>query len=131
MPNSRYFIFGDILANSAAALISALVCFWLIPHSLSMLVAMMLSMVLGMFIAMVLALAVLMRYFGAMEIMLPTMISAMIAGMAVGMRITMGELTPLDACIYAVLIGLTVNATCWAVNSRLRGKVPQQAITVR
>ena len=121
MPQNSYFLFGDIAANCLVAILAALCCSWLIDSSWSMLVAMLIAMPLGMLIAMVLALGVLMRFFGAMEVMLPTMQSGMWAGMIVGMRSAMGPLPTIDAILYGALIGVVVVGLCWAFNSRLRG----------
>lgn len=122
MPSSRYFMFGDLLSNALCGLVAALFCLWWIDSNWSMLPAMLVGMVLGMFAAMVLDFAVLMRYFGAMEVMLPTMLTGMLAGMWVGMRAAMAPLMLIDAIIYGVMCGLVVIALCWTANNQLGGK---------
>lgn len=122
MPTSRYFLIGDLLSNALCGLAAALFCLWWIDSSWSMLPAMLVGMALGMVATMVLDFAVLMRYFGAMEIMVPTMLSGMLAGMWVGMRAAMSPLMLMDAIVFGVLCGLVVIALCWAANSQLGGK---------
>ena len=121
MPDNRYFLAGDLFANSTAGIIVALCCAGLIDPSWSMWVAMFVAMAIGMILAMLLAVLVFMRFFGAMEVMLPVMLSGMWAGMIVGMRAAMGELPTMDAALYGLLTGLVVIGFCWAVNGRLRG----------
>lgn len=124
MPESRYFILGDLVSNALCGLVAGLLCLWCIDTGWMMLPAMVLGMVLGMLAAMVLGFAILMRAFGAMEIMIPTMLSGMMAGMWVGMRAAMAPLSTMDACAYGMLSGITVIALCWAANSKIKGKQP-------
>ena len=120
MPNIRYFLIGDLLANISSGVVAALCCLWLISPGWPMLIAMLIAMALGMFVSMLLAVLVFIRFFGAMEVMLPTMISGMIAGMVVGMRGSMAYLGTADTILYGAFIGLAVVALCWAANSRLQ-----------
>ena len=122
MPQRWYFLIGDLIANAAAGVLAALLCYWLIDTSWPMFIAMLVAMLLGMLVAFVLDLLVLMRYFGAMEVMLPTMLSGMWAGMIVGMRASMAPLSAADAVIFGLLTGITVIALCWAINGRMEGK---------
>ncbi len=127
MPDTRYFLLGDLLANATTGLIVALCTFHIFTPSWSMFPAMLLGMVLGMVIAMVLAVAIFMRFFGAMEIMLPTMLGGMGVGMIVAMRASMGHLALLDACVYGILFALLVLSLCWALNTHLRQEKPPQS----
>lgn len=122
MPQDNYFIFGDIISNTLAGLTAALLVYWLIDESWPVVIAMPVAMFLGMVIAMMMALLVFARFFGAMEVMLPVMVSGMLAAMIAGMRLSMGNISVVDVCIYGILIGLLVNCLCWAVNSKLQGK---------
>ncbi len=122
MPQSWYFLTGDLVANCTTAMIVALCCYSMIDSSWPMLIAMLTSMILGMILSMIIALLLFMRFFGAMEVMLPVMLSGMWAGMIVGMRAAMAPLSLMDSCLYGLLTGLAVIALCWAANSRLQGK---------
>ena len=122
MPDNRYFIFGDLLANTLVGLLAALLSHGLIDVGWWMPIAMIVAMLLGMATALLLDLVLLLRFFGAMEVMLPTMLSGMTAGMWVGMRTAMAPLATLDAAAYGVLCGLLVIALCWTANSQLKGK---------
>lgn len=122
MDKRLFFIFGDLFSNiavgaSAAALISVLV-----TPEWSMFTAMFVSMALGMWIAMLLGFSILLRYFGAMEIMLPTMISGMVAGMVAGMLAAMKTLGVVDALLIGVAIGTGSCILCWLGNSLLSGR---------
>jgi hypothetical protein len=78
-----YFLAGDVFSN---ALVGA-VCGWagvaLMPHAFGFWPGMVLSMLGSMVIAMLLTLTILLRWFGAMEVMVPTMIGGMAANMTV------------------------------------------------
>lgn len=126
MPTNRYFALGDLLSNALCGLAAALLSLWCIDSGWMMFPAMVLGMLLGMIATMVLDFALLMRAFGAMEIMIPTMLSGMLAGMWVGMRAAMAPLTTLDASAYGVLSGIAVVALCWAANSALEGRQPNE-----
>lgn len=124
MPQNRFFLIGDLVANLSVAVFVALCCHWLIDSSWSMFAAMIIAMAIGMIVSMLAAVVLFMRFFGAMEIMLPVMLSGMWAGMIVGMRAAMSPLTTLDSCLYGLLTGLAIIALCWAANSRLQGVYP-------
>ncbi len=120
MPRNWYFTLGDLFSNALCGLLAALSCFYLFDTSWSMFIAMILAMLLGMAVAMLAALLFLMRFFGAMEIMLPTMVTGMVASMIVGMRATMAELSQMDACLYGMISGLAVTGFCWAANEHIQ-----------
>lgn len=123
MPTRWYFIFGDLLSAIVVGTTVALCCQLLIDSQWSMLPAMLVAMAVGMVVSMVLALLLLMRFFGAMEVMIPTMLGGMYAGMVVGMRASMAELALADACLYGALTALITVILCWLANSRLQGEV--------
>lgn len=122
MPQQTYFIVGDLACNLLCGLVAALLCNWIISPQWLMPVAMVVGMLVGMVVAMVLGTGILMRYFGAMEVMLPTLLSGMLAGMWVGMRAAMAPLPTMDAAVFGALLGITVVALCWVANNQLRGK---------
>ncbi|WP_145999153.1 hypothetical protein [Oceanicoccus sp. KOV_DT_Chl] len=125
MPNTTYFILGDLLANGLTGIIVAMCCYGLFDQSWSMFSAMIIAMILGMVLSMILALTIFMRFFGAMEVMLPTMITGMWAGMIVGMRGAMHPLTMMDSILYGLFTGLIVVSLCWAINAKLQGNYPE------
>ena len=122
MPELKYFIVGDLLANVVTGIVTALFCHWMIGTQWSMFVAMLVAMPVGMILGMLLALLVFVRFYGAMEVMVPTMVTGMVAGMLVGMRAAMAELMLADAILYGALCGLATIGLCWAANGYLRGE---------
>jgi hypothetical protein len=79
-------------------------------------------MALGMAVANLLCLLCLMRWFGAMEIMLPGMVTGMLAGMLVGMSRTMSDLDRLDHVLLSLVVALLTTAAVWTLDRQLRGE---------
>ena len=122
MDSRPFFLFGDAFSNASVAALSALAMHWLFSPDWPMFPAMLLGMILGMIIANVCCLFVLMRFFGAMEIMLPTMVTGMLVGMVIAMSRTMTTLSLLDHLTLALLIGLACTAAIWALDTSLSGE---------
>lgn len=119
MENRLYFLLGDCFSN---AFIGAL-CGWAgiawMPHALGFWPGMLVSMAASMALTMLLALTVLLRWFGAMEVMIPTMLGGMTANMVV---CALGHLHGLGAAQgagFGALIGLAVLFATYAANAAL------------
>jgi len=119
METRFYFLAGDCFSN---ALIGAF-CGWAgiawMPHALGFWPGMLLSMIASMALTMLLALTLLLRWFGAMEVMIPTMLGGMIANMTV---CALGHHYGLGAAQGAglgALIGLAVLFATYAANAAL------------
>lgn len=93
MENRPYFIFGDLVANLSVGILSALLCAALFDIDNNMFFAMIVGMLVGMILAMILGAGLFFRYFGAMEVMIPTSLTGMIAGMIVSMWAAMGPMS--------------------------------------
>ena len=120
MDNRLYFIFGDLVSNVTAGVISALGAALLVGTGWNMLVAMLVMMALAMALCLFLSLA-LGILFGAMEIMVPMMLSGMFGGMFGGMWLAMAEVPLAHLAWLGTITGLAVTVIIWAVNARLRG----------
>ncbi len=121
MPDSVYFLIGDLVSNMVVGACAALLCWAFIDPSWNMLVAMLVAMPVGMLVALVLGVLVFMRYFGAMEIMVPTMLGGMLAGMLVGMNAAMMPVAAWSAAKHGALIGLLVLAFCSYASYLIKG----------
>jgi len=119
MEKRPYFVLGDMLANLSVGILTALLCGWLFSVGNNMFLAMVIGMPIGMVLAMVLGALVFFRYFGAMEVMIPTSFTGMIAGMVVSMWATMATL-PLSS---AVLLGALSAALSLTITYRLQEKI--------
>lgn len=122
MENRLYFLFGDLFSNIAVGASAAALIALLVTPEWPMLTAMFVSMALGMWIAVLLGFAVLLRYFGAMEIMLPTMMSGMLAGMITGMLAAKHPIPLIDALLLGTVIGTASCIAFWIGNSLLSGR---------
>jgi Na+/citrate or Na+/malate symporter len=118
MNDRMYFLLGDIVSNLCIGILAGLASLALLQGSLPMLISMLLGMIIGMFIALIVGTFLFIRYFGAMEIMLPTMLTGMLAGMTPTMF-----MIDLPATVFTcAAIGLVILAiTRWA-NSLLTDK---------
>ncbi len=121
MPDRLYFLLGDLLSNIVVGALAALVSALLVNPTWNMFVAMLLCMILGMLIAVVSGTFVFMRYFGAMEVMVPIMLGGMIAGMVVGMRAAMLPVGVWEAAKLGAGIGLIALLFCAYANYLIRG----------
>ena len=81
VPDRFYFLLGDVAANVLVGALVGVVCAAIVSPGWNMFVSMLGCMVLGMLLASLLAVP-LMRWFGAMEVMVPTMLGGMLSGMA-------------------------------------------------
>lgn len=120
MNDRLYFLVGDVVSNVLVGALAALACVVVVSPGWSMLVAMLVCMPLGMLTAIVLG-AFLIRWFGAMEVMVPTMLGGMAAGMLVGMA---GAMMPVDvgeALRAGAVIGLVALVFCRYADYLIRG----------
>ena len=120
MQDRTYFLLGDIVSNASVGALAGLAAHWLVNPGWWMLPAMVVAMVLGMVIASVAAVPF-MRWFGAMEVMLPTMLGGMLAGMVVGMAGAMHPVSTATAIKTGALVGLLAWGACSYVDYLLRG----------
>jgi hypothetical protein len=119
METRPYFLAGDLFSN---ALVGAF-CGWAgvawMPHMLGFWPGMVLSMLGSMAVSMLLALTILLRWFGAMEVMIPTMLGGMTANM---IMCVLGHFYGWSAGAGALLgaaIGLVVLQLTYIANARL------------
>lgn len=118
MEQRLYFIFGDILSNLSIGIISAIVCASMFSPESNMFFAMLIGMFVGMILSMVLGVGVFFRYFGAMEVMVPTSLTGMMAGMIISMWAAMAEISLTSAA----LLGAVIGVLCLGVTYWLQGK---------
>jgi hypothetical protein len=122
MDKRSYFLIGDVFSNTLVALLAALAVHGLISPGWPMLPAMVVGMVLAMVLGSLCCLLCLMRFFGAMEIMLPAMLSSMLTGMVVAMSRVMTTMDRIDHLLLAMVIALLTTVTVWIVSQRLSGE---------
>ncbi len=120
MGDRFFFLAGDLAANAVVGALAGLVCCVFVDPAWNMLLAMGVCMPLGMLVATVAAVP-LMRWFGAMEVMVPTMLGGMLAGMAVGMRAAMAPYGVTDAVLFGAVVGLVALAFCSYADYLIRG----------
>ena len=123
MERRLYFVMGDIVSNITVGLVSAVVCTLLFSSASNMFLAMFVGMFVGMLIGMVLGAAVFFRYFGAMEVMVPTCLTGMMAGMFSSMWVAMAPLSISAALVLGVVTGLGCLGVCYALQAKLAGVV--------
>ncbi|PCI42002.1 MAG: hypothetical protein COB51_13485 [Moraxellaceae bacterium] len=119
MEDRPYFIVGDLIANLSVGILSAIACAALFGTGSNMFFAMIVGMLVGMVLAMVLGAALFFRYFGAMEVMIPTSLTGMIAGMIVSMWATMGAVSTSGA----IFLGALSAALSLIITYRLQAKI--------
>lgn len=112
MNDRVYFLLGDVTANVAVGAVAGFAAALVTSPDWWMLPAMVVGMVVGMAVATVAAVPF-MRWFGALEVMVPTMLGGMLAGMVVSMADAMHGLGAVAALRYGALAGLTA----WALSS--------------
>ena len=116
-----YFVFGDLLCNSAAGAIVAVVVTSLVAGDWPSLVGMLVGMVVGSLIATLLSVAG-SAIFGALEVMLPMMTTGMVVGMLSGMT-RASRATPLpEAALGGALVGLAVLVGTYFLNAYVRSQ---------
>ncbi len=120
MNDRLYFLFGDVVSNVVVGAAAGLLCCLLVSPAWNMLIAMLVCMPLGMVLAMVLS-PFLIRWFGAMEVMVPTMLGGMLAAMFVGMASAMMPIGIGEALRAGALAGLIALAFCRYADYLIRG----------
>lgn len=128
MDKRPFFLAGDLVSNTLVAALSGVVIHSLMSNSWPMMIAMLLGMVIGMFVANLCCFVGLMRYFGAMEIMVPAMTSGMVAGMVVAMSRAMTSLTLFDHLLVSIICGILLTVIVWVVDTRLSGEQINQTL---
>lgn len=116
-----YFIVGDILSVIVAGVVVAFLCLALIPSDWNMFFAMFVGMALGMAVSLLTCASVFVRYFGAMEVMVPTMLTGMLVGMVISMALTMTEVSYSCAVTWGIVIGLFTLVGTYILNVYLSG----------
>ncbi|MDY6812118.1 MAG: hypothetical protein SV108_00365 [Pseudomonadota bacterium] len=126
MERRAYFIAGDLLANLSTGAVAGAASALLVGPGWPMWLAMPAGMLLGMLLASVLGVAVFFRYFGAMEVMLPTALTGMLAGMLAAMWATMAPLGLAPAALLGVLCGYAALGLVYALDWHLKRSAPEQ-----
>ncbi len=121
METRPYFLLGDLLANSLAGVVVALLCSVVFGPSWNMVVAMFVGMALGMFVSMFVALPM-GALFGAMEVMVPVMTTGMVAGMVVSMGAAMEPVPAGQAAWLGVLSGVGTLVACYVADAWMKGR---------
>ena len=116
METRPYFVFGDLVSNVLAGIVTALSLSLMFGPGWNMWVAMIIGMVLGMLITLPIAF-LFGALFGAMEIMLPVMTTGMVAGMVVSMSGAMADVGMMAAIEYGALSGLGVMVVTYLLNA--------------
>jgi hypothetical protein len=119
METRPYFVLGDISGNALVGAFSGWAGIAWMPHALGFWPGMLVSMLGSMAVTMVLALTLLLRWFGAMEVMIPTMLSGMTANMvvcALGHHYGWSNGT---GALLGAAIGLAVLLLTYVANARL------------
>lgn len=123
METRAYFLFGDLFGNLIVGALAAIVCGYLFS-GWPMIVGMIVAMFLGMIISTVLTLAVLLKWFGAMEVMLPVMTTGMFSSMVVVMWPPQSGYSVVDATEIGLSVGAAIFVTTWIINAILVRRAP-------
>lgn len=121
MPDRLYFLLGDIISNLSVGAAAGIVSVLFVSTEWNMIIGMLVGMACGMLVALVLGPLVFMRYFGAMEVMVPTMLGGMLSGMIIGMGAAMVHYSVFAAMKQGAIIGLAVLVFCAYTNYLIRG----------
>jgi hypothetical protein len=119
METRPYFIMGDLISNILTGSLVGLLCVVILDPEWTMFSAMLLGMGIGMGFSAVFGALVLFRFFGAMEVMIPTMLTGMLVGMLVGMAASMMTLSAGTAVKIGALTGLVVLILTYIANYKL------------
>jgi hypothetical protein len=122
MDSRLYFVLGDLASNILVGLVVGWLCCLIVDVGWHMFLTMVLAMFIGMVTGTVLWFP-LGRFFGAMEVMLPTMFSGMLSGMVVGMWATMMPLGDFEAAAIGGVCGLISIVIIWILNNSVHGVV--------
>ena len=120
-----YFLVGDIVSNATTGACAGFACALVINPGWHMFTAMLGGMLIGMAVALLLVFP-LMRYFGAMEVMLPVMLSGMVAAMIVAMMASMTALSLSAGLRWGAGCGLSALAFCAYADYLIRGAQAMQ-----
>lgn len=124
METRAYFLFGDLLGNLVVGALAAIVCGYLCSGWPFMVIGMVVAMFLGMIISTILTVTVLLKWFGAMEVMLPVMTTGMFSAMAIVMWPPGGSYSVAGAAELGLTVGFAVFVITWIINAIIVGKAP-------
>ena len=116
MEHRIYFIIGDILSVTTTGVAVSLTCLALTPSDWNMFIAMLAGMAIGMITALVISGALFVRYFGAMEVMVPSMLTGILTGMVVSMAATMTSPGYSTVAYFGIAIGLLTLLATYFLN---------------
>ena len=119
MEHRIYFIIGDILSVATTGAAVSLACLALTPSDWNMFIAMLAGMAIGMITALVISGALFVRYFGAMEVMVPSMLTGMFTGMFISMAATMSSPTYSASACFGVVTGLITLFSTYYFNKNI------------
>ena len=119
METRPYFIFGDavacLLTGALVGALSALI----FGTGWNMILAMFVGMALGMLLALPLTFLLYLRFFGAMEVMVPSMLTGMLAGMVVSMQGAMRGIEVSEGAINGATLGFASLVGTYVLNGIL------------
>lgn len=121
MSDRWYFLLGDIISNLSVGAAAGVLSVLFVDTEWNMFSGMLVGMGCGMLVALLLGPLLFMRYFGAMEVMVPTMLGGMLSGMLVGMGAAMVDYSLYEALSRGAVIGLVVLIFCAYANYLISG----------
>ncbi|MGE0384392.1 MAG: hypothetical protein AB7Q97_06635 [Gammaproteobacteria bacterium] len=110
MNDRLYFLGGDILSNAGTGVLAGLVSAAIVDTGWHAVLAVPLCVVACLLLSMVVGPFVFMRYFGAMEVVVPNLLTAATTAAVVGARAAMVPYPALQAAWHGAIIGLAVLA---------------------
>tara|TARA_B110000444_G_scaffold261157_1_gene311505 strand:+ start:4122 stop:4499 length:378 start_codon:yes stop_codon:yes gene_type:complete len=124
METRAYFLFGDLFGNLIVGVSSSIICGYLCSDWPFMIIGMIVAMFLGMIISTILTITILLKWFGAMEVMLPAMSTGMFSAMAIVMWPPGGTYTIISAIELGLFVGAIIFIITWIINAVIVGKAP-------
>jgi ABC-type tungstate transport system substrate-binding protein len=121
MSNRWYFLLGDIVSSLSVGAAAAFLSVLFVNPEWNMFAGTLVGAAGGMMTALLLGPLLFMRYFGAMEVIVPMMLGGMSSGMIIGMRAAMVHYSYPEALAQGAAIGLVVLLFCAYANYLIGG----------
>jgi hypothetical protein len=121
MPNRLYFLLGDVISNLSGGAAAGVLSVLFVNPEWNMFAGTLVGAAGGVLVALLLGPLLFMRYFGAMEVIVPMMLGGMLSGMIVGMRAAMVHYSFPEALEQGAVIGLVVFIFCSYANYLIGG----------